>query len=75
MKMIYIQYFCDVELGEFQGAFDKNGKLIDFWSCSDANWRNEYFSGVMEKIGIKIKSLPKKMHKEGIKQIREEMGS
>ncbi len=58
MKTVYIihfETFC-----EFAAVFDDKFKFIAGWDSNDANWRNEYFSPFMEKLGIKtIDSLPK----------------
>jgi hypothetical protein len=43
----------DDEVGEVEGVFDASNKLLDFWALNDANWRSEYFSGFMEKLGFK----------------------
>lgn len=54
--------------GECEGAFDEHGNLLDFWSCNDASWRNEYFSPFLKKLGIETQesdspSLRKKLEK------------
>jgi hypothetical protein len=54
MKEITIVYVCDGIVGEAQGVFDKNNKLIGAWSCNDGDWRGEYFNPFMEKLGIKV---------------------
>ena len=52
MKKLYFVSDCDNELGEIGGVLDEKGKVLDCWSLNDADWRNEYFSGFMEKVGI-----------------------
>ncbi len=43
-------------IGEVQGFFDDDGKLLGLWTCNDANWRNEYFSPFMEELGFIIET-------------------
>jgi len=50
MKKVYI--ISAESPFEFQAAFDEDFKCLDAWSMNDANWRNEYFSGMMQKLGI-----------------------
>jgi hypothetical protein len=54
MKKLYIVYFCDDTLGEAQGMFDAEDNLLGAWSDNDANWRNEYLSPFMEKLGFDV---------------------
>ena len=56
MKIIYHVYACEGELGEVEGMFDSKGNLISCWCCDDATWRNEYFSGFMQYLGVEVKS-------------------
>lgn len=72
MKKIYS--FYSEKYGEVEGMFDEKGKLLDCWSCRDANWRNEYFNGFMEKLGVQVLALPKKYEKKALEQIRECFG-
>lgn len=72
MKTAY--FFYTEKFGENEGVFDETGKLIDCWSCNDANWRDEYFNGFMEKLGIKMQRLPKKFEAKAIKQIKDRLG-
>ena len=71
MKTIY-HIYSDKD-GECQGMFDESEVYLDGWFCDDANWRNEYFSGFMEKLGLNVvtvnsgaqyKRLEKKLLKE-----------
>lgn len=39
---------------EVDGIFDNKGELLGTWSCNDACWRNEYFSGFISKLGIRV---------------------
>ena len=38
-----------------EGMFTEKGELLDWWFDNDATWRNEYFSGFMEKLGFEVK--------------------
>lgn len=33
---------------------DAEGQILGYWTCNDAKWRNEYFNGVFDKIGVTI---------------------
>jgi hypothetical protein len=48
-KIIFIR-LCD-DCGEVEGAFTPDEELIDTWSNNDANWRGEYFAGLLEHMG------------------------
>lgn len=54
MIKIYHTYIIDRKLGENQGMFDASGQCLGWWSCDDADWRGEYFSDFMGKLGIEI---------------------
>ncbi len=68
MKIIY-QFYSENPF-EWEGMFDEKGKLLDYWSCSDANWKSEYFDGFMTKLGIQILPLPEKFRKKAVEQVR-----
>jgi hypothetical protein len=53
MKRVW--YVSSEEEGEVEGMFTEDGELLDIWACNDASWRNEYFSGFLEKLGIEVK--------------------
>ena len=55
MKTIYFLSICEDNVGEVQGFFDEAGNVVDFWSCNDANWRGEYFDGLLSKLGYDVK--------------------
>ena len=50
MKKIYM-----VDTGDdlIEGAFDEEGNIIDYWSPTDACWR-EYFDPMLKKLGIEV---------------------
>ena len=54
MTTLYVVY-SGGECGELQGVFTEREDLLHFWSCNDATWREEYFNGLMEKIGFTTK--------------------
>jgi hypothetical protein len=39
---------------EVEGMFSEDGELLGAWCLNDADWRQEYFSGFMETIGIEV---------------------
>ncbi len=47
-------YYATSDECEAQAIFDKDGTLLGLWALNDATWRNEYFSGFMEKLGFQI---------------------
>jgi hypothetical protein len=47
-------YLVHLDSPEVQGMFDASGKLLDWWFCNDADWRGEYFSGVMARLGYVV---------------------
>lgn len=51
LKTIYNVY---VEEEEIEGMFDEKGNLLGTWTLNDANWRDEYFGGFMEALGIHV---------------------
>lgn len=55
MKTIYI-IFSEGKAGECQIVFNDKLKVMDGWSCNDATWRGEYFNGLLEDFGVKVKS-------------------
>lgn len=55
MKTIYHVYICDDDVGEVEGMFDTDGKLLGTWSNNDGNWRGEYFDPFMKELGIEVK--------------------
>lgn len=53
-KTIYIVY--TEKFGECQFVFDSEFKLLGGWQMSDANYRNEYMSEFLDKLGITVKT-------------------
>lgn len=69
MKTIYYAYADNVcteeqfdRLGEVEGMFDEQGKLIGAWCLNDGNWRSEYFDPFMEALGIQVDGLPPELN-------------
>lgn len=55
MVTIYSVYIEDCDFGgEVEGMIDESGKVLGFWFSNDASWRDEYFNGFMEELGIKV---------------------
>jgi hypothetical protein len=52
MRKIFFVYVEDEDYGEFQVAFDQDLTPIGAWADNDANWRNEYFSPFMRRLGF-----------------------
>ena len=57
-KISIIQAYSD-DVGEVEGAFDKDGNLLGSWHANDGDWRSEYFDGFMKNLGIVISYKPK----------------
>ena len=77
-QTIYIVY-SEGECGEIEGAFDARENILDIWSCNDATWRNEYFSGFLAKVGIEVvtnvpEKLRAKLEKKLVKYAKKEWG-
>jgi len=53
MKVIY--WVGTFEPYEMEWFFDENHNLITYWSCNDAQWREEYMTPLMEALGVEIK--------------------
>lgn len=77
MKKLYL-VGSEGECGEIQGMFTDGCLLLDFWSCNDADWRTEYFNGVMNELGYEVTdppaSLADKLEKQLIKKCKQEWG-
>ena len=58
MKIVYNFYYCGDDVGEVEGMFDENDKLLGTWCCNDGMWRNEYFNGFLQELGIDIQLTP-----------------
>lgn len=56
---------------EIEGMFDENGEWLGAWCCNDANWRNEYFDGFLEALGISVESAPEDIEEKAIEELRE----
>lgn len=78
MKTIYVEYFCDDEIGECDMFFSiDKGKLsiISGWNCNDAQYRDEYMDDLFEKCGIKILPLPDEFSKKALRLARKFFGA
>lgn len=74
-KTIYIIY--TENCGENNIVFDAKFKCLGAWSCNDATWRNEYFSGFMRDLGIEVlEQLPQSVNADRLiaKAIKDTMG-
>lgn len=56
-KLKKIYYILSTAYGECDVLFDEHDKIIDYWSCNDAQWRNEYFSGALAFFGYEVGKL------------------
>ena len=72
MKTITKVYLSDDDLGEVEGMFDENDEVIGHWHSNDASWRDEYFSGFMKNLGVKVVSA--KPTKKQVRLLREAFG-
>lgn len=48
VKLYHVRIYSPYEA---EGFADETGKLIDCWHGNDANWRDEYFSGLLKHLG------------------------
>jgi hypothetical protein len=78
MINIYIVYSEGSKCGEIEGVFDADENILDVWSCNDAQWRNEYFAGFMDKLGIEVhypaETIRAKLEKKLIEHCKKEWG-
>ena len=77
MKTCYFCFFCDDDLGECYGFFEKDkGKLhfIHSFSCNDAQYRDEYMSGLFDHFGIEMVPLPDKDYPRAVELMKKEYG-
>lgn len=44
----------EYDVGESQGVFNEAGELLDYWSLSDFDLREEYAGDLFRKLGYKI---------------------
>lgn len=72
MRTLYFVY--TEQVGEVEGIFDQDGTLLDFWSCNDACWRNEYFSPFMAKLGYTVEYGPEWMDEKLVEAAKEARG-
>lgn len=52
LKTIYHVFY--EEYGEHDVFFDEDLDIIDYWHCNDANWRGEYFQGLVAYMGYEV---------------------
>lgn len=77
MKTCYYLFVCDNDLGECFGFFTEDKKkltCIHWFGCNDAIYRHEYMSGLFKHLGVKMASLPEKMHTTALKLLKKRMG-
>jgi len=72
MRTIYVEYFCDEDLGDADAFYEVQADvgsltLITAWSNNDASYRDEYMSSLFKYLGVEVKPLPKKYKKEAKK--------
>ena len=48
-------YKAHSDTHEAEGMYTESGALLDFWSCNDAHWRDEYFNEFMSALGIEVR--------------------
>jgi hypothetical protein len=71
MKIIYCLSVEDPF--EVDAFFDEDDKIITWWSCNDATWRDEYMSGLLKHCGYKTER-PKGERRERLEaQLRAEL--
>jgi len=70
-KKIVYTYYYDGDAGEMNAFFDEKFKLLEYWSCDDANWRSEYMNPLLEILGIVVKHLPEKQWDKADKMLED----
>lgn len=69
-----IYHFRTDDLGEVEGMFDEDYRLLDTWCLNDAHWRQEYMAGFLSKLGVIVKPLPAHRTNAAIEAISDHMG-
>jgi hypothetical protein len=69
MKTVYWLYLDTV--GEVEGMFSESGEMLGTWCNNDASWRNDYFCGFMEKLGVDVVSIAEHDFPEMTKKLEE----
>ena len=72
MKTVY-EYHYEGDEGEIEAMFSDTGEMLSYWFCNDAMWRQEYFGGFMEKMGVKVKRPTATMEKSFKKILEKEV--
>ncbi len=54
MKKLFIVYCESEDYGEGDLFLDAEGNTLAFNSCNDADWRHEYFNGILDSVGVKV---------------------
>jgi hypothetical protein len=62
MKKIYYIFF--ERGGEIDAFFGEDDKLITYWFGNDANWRDEYMSGLLAHCGFETVTPTAKQRKK-----------
>lgn len=77
LRVIYVKYFCGGDLGEAQGFYEVVKDKLVFISgffMNDANYRDEYMSGVFEYLGVDMQTLPDKYEAAALKLMKKAFG-
>lgn len=77
MTKIYVQNFCDDDLGEadaFYEIVDGHLTMITAWSNNDASYRSEYMSPLFLHLGVDIQRLPKEYQRKAKDLLAEAWG-
>lgn len=73
LKSLYVVQVCgtpdtvndsDLDVGEVEGVFDSNKELLSYWSSNDADFRQEYYSELFEKLGYLLDVVPSHDYEE-----------
>lgn len=71
---IYHVILEDDDVGECEGFYAEDEKLITQWSLNDAHWRGEYMESLLEYLGAVVKEGDKKLHTKFKKEMMELYG-
>jgi hypothetical protein len=74
MKTLTLVSVADDEIGEVEGVFDAERKLITAWHCNDAQWRSEYFDELLAYLGAKLTRLRGEPTATHVQQLRNAFG-
>lgn len=73
LQPLYVVQVCGVpnnvesselDVGEIEGVFNHERELLSYWSSNDADFREEYYSELFEKLGYSLDCVPGPVYEE-----------